>query len=291
MLERGAPAAGNDLLDARIPSPVAQGNYIVASVMYVLASGPGGPGGVGKSQRPRPESPGLLFPSSRSFFRGGVDPPFVSALSATARTGRLLRSVFRRLGRNDPDLPDRTRRPAPLPSSSPALEPEPSIDALPRPLVPASEAPVPRVSTPGYSPRSESPGSCPACSVPFLPVGATGSWSCPLCGRQPAALQPRFPAESGTSPPERRNEELLAAWMIGRPMPCSQCSGVLRRVAVGEFRCPSCGNRVKVPELSPDLSGTRRAGAPQGTIVDGGRDSLDVGGEGPVRGERGHQRA
>jgi len=133
-------------------------------------------------------------------------------------------------------------------------------------------------------------GNCPTCQVPYLSAGSPDRFSCPICGRHaspagPAAPTAPAPTASGVS---RREEEMLAAWMIGQPVPCPRCRTSLRRVALGQFACPSCGTRATVPEIGRRSSGKEPGRPEEFTVVEGAGHPLDVPAQGTVGGERGH---
>jgi uncharacterized Zn finger protein (UPF0148 family) len=226
--------------------------------MYVAASGPGDPGGAGRSRRLRRGSPGLLFGSKRSLFKGPVDRSVVFP-SQTRRRG-----FFRRLlGRparaprapvaGPPTVYARSSAPPLLPDDEEAL---PTIDPPSAPAAPAElRPPVYRPEGPSAI-RGIASGTCPKCHVPYLPAGTTGRWGCPFCGRHATTVgvaantPPPSPTARPDRPGEQRHEELLAAWMIGGPLPCPRCRAALRHTTGGEFACPACGERTQLEELS-----------------------------------------
>jgi len=257
--------------------------------MYVLASGPGGPRGVGWSHRPLVESPGLLFSSNRSLFRRWGERTAVSDPTPSSRTGGGWLSAFRRIGH-------RVKAPvAPVPPSPvTGGVPDHPVPPPAREVAPAPAAAPPSPGLPTAGSRGPSPGNCPRCQVPYLPAGSAGRWGCPLCGRHavlPAGTDrtvPSVPAPSSPSATTTRQEELLAAWVIGRPVPCPRCRTPLKRVAMGQLACPSCGNRTEIPELSGPPSRGEAGRPEERAVVDRASHPLNVGAERTVGRERGH---
>lgn len=213
--------------------------------MYVVASGPGDPGGAGSSRRLRRASPGLLFAYKRSLFNGVGDRSVV--FQSSPRRRGFLRRMF---GRGDPE-PVRSVSAPPGPMLS--LDEESTLSGPSEVLDDRSPTPPP---SPATEIRGIASGSCPKCHVPYLPAGTTGRWGCPFCGRHATTVGVPTPAVETTRPgrSERagdpRHEELLAAWMIGGPLPCPQCRAGLRHTTGGDFSCPACGERVRLEELS-----------------------------------------
>ncbi|MGI0052969.1 MAG: hypothetical protein ACRECR_01745 [Thermoplasmata archaeon] len=162
--------------------------------------------------------------------------------------GGLFGSVMRRLGRAP-------RGPTLLSLLEPAEKPTQAHAPVPPPPGPA---PDPAASFPASvpAPAPAVAGNCPSCQVPYLPTGAAGRFGCPLCGAHlgPAASAPGAPP----SRPDRAREELLAAWMLGRPLPCPKCRTPLKRAGPAEFRCTGCSGRVAFPELATSAAGAAR---------------------------------
>ncbi len=127
----------------------------------------------------------------------------------------------------------------------------------PEPGSPEPAAPVLLRAEGATTLRGIASGTCPKCHVPYLPAGTTGRWGCPFCGRHATTVG--VPAASSSAslrprpdrPGEQRHEELLAAWMIGGPLPCPHCRASLRHTSGGEFACPACGERTQLDELGP----------------------------------------
>ena len=139
---------------------------------------------------------------------------------------------------------------APEPPARPATVAAPSV---------AEPAPEP---TPPTFPKSwGASAKCPACQVALVSTGTGNSMYCPDCGRltagnpgpassaPPTATSPSVPpaphtpAISGLGP-DRRSQELFAAWVTARPIPCPKCRTPLRHHGVARYACPSCGTQV-----------------------------------------------
>ncbi|HEV2165635.1 MAG TPA: hypothetical protein VGS23_01450 [Thermoplasmata archaeon] len=165
----------------------------------------------------------------------------------------------------------RIGRPPEAPSSTvPFRAPETgNPDGFPNP------SPSPRVearpggpSTPSHPPALPTlrggPQKCPKCHATMELLGDHVSLVCPRCGR--LSLAPRSPVPSGPvsavgDPPagippgrDRRSQEMLAAYVTARPIPCPRCRAPLRHSGVGTFRCSSCGEGVSFPPESPTLA-------------------------------------
>jgi predicted RNA-binding Zn-ribbon protein involved in translation (DUF1610 family) len=124
---------------------------------------------------------------------------------------------------------------------------------------------------------------CPSCQVAYLPTGTDAHLYCPQCGRlaatrsagsaRPADPSPapvRVEAAKGASPsmslgPDRRSQELFAAWVTAQPIACPKCRTPLRHHGVAEYACPACGARVAFERsagVPTPTSSTIRAAAP-----------------------------
>ncbi|MFY9716685.1 MAG: hypothetical protein WAK40_01950 [Thermoplasmata archaeon] len=102
---------------------------------------------------------------------------------------------------------------------------------------------------------------CPSCHVPLLLTGSGKLAVCPECGRLSSEKVPLLP---GASPPpstgdgprgadsttDRRSQELFAAYVTSRPIPCPKCRTPLRHRGVAQYACPSCGQGVRFPKAS-----------------------------------------
>ncbi len=106
---------------------------------------------------------------------------------------------------------------------------------------------------------------CPHCHVPLLATGATNLAVCPQCGRlanarsatagdaSPEPVAPSPPPTGGGEPTpplslgDRRAQEMFAAYVTSRPIPCPKCRTPLKHRSVSEYACPSCGQLVRFP--------------------------------------------
>jgi uncharacterized Zn finger protein (UPF0148 family) len=105
-------------------------------------------------------------------------------------------------------------------------------------------------------------GRCPSCHAALIATATGDASVCPKCGHlsnRPVAAPdstsaPEAPAAAAELPPrdvatlvhggDRRSQELFAAWVTSRPIPCPRCRSTLQHRGVGEYGCPSCGHRV-----------------------------------------------
>jgi predicted RNA-binding Zn-ribbon protein involved in translation (DUF1610 family) len=135
--------------------------------------------------------------------------------------------------------------PPPAPSAGPAA-PGPAVHAAPA---------LPRSW--GASPR------CPSCQVGLEPTG-TGGLFCPHCGRlaptPPSSRVAPAPTSAPSTTPsapvspsiahrppdasDRRAQEMFAAWVTARPIPCPKCRTPLRHRGVASYGCPACGAQI-----------------------------------------------
>ncbi len=158
----------------------------------------------------------------------------------------------------------RTVRWAKVPPSPPPAAPEAPQPPV-RSFAPkAPLAPVPVLTRTGFKTL------CPTCHVPLQAAGSGSLAVCPKCGRlasgrttQPEASPPPVPvvspAPNAVAPAleDRRSQEMFAAWLAARPIPCPKCRTPLKHRGVGEYTCPSCGQAVtfsKTPEPSKPLA-------------------------------------
>ena len=135
------------------------------------------------------------------------------------------------------------------PSSAPAARP--TLD-----LGPTLAAPPPVVRSGGL--RSQ----CPSCHTSLVASSSPSLNVCPQCGRlfssrtasasgpEPETAAPApAPAEAAPAPTttygDRRSQELLAAYVTARPIPCPRCHTPLKHRGVSEYSCPSCGESVR----------------------------------------------
>jgi len=147
---------------------------------------------------------------------------------------------------------------------------------------PATPAAAPTAVAPGLDlgPRAR----CLHCDVPLVATSSGGTSVCPECGRlssrrvastaapveatrtpPPHPTPPPAPIESGRTvvhEGDRRSQELFAAWVTARPIPCPRCRTALRHRGVGEYGCPSCGHRVAFETSVAHLSLPRPGPSP-----------------------------
>lgn len=142
------------------------------------------------------------------------------------------------------------------------------------PTAPPTAAPAP----PPLLPKAFGGSSrCPTCQVPLIATSGGEAAVCPQCGQistrlgrasasapvdrdPPTPPSAPVPVESGRTvvhAGDRRSQELFAAWVTARPIPCPRCRTTLRHRGVGEYGCPSCGHRVTF-ETSVSGIGTPR---------------------------------
>jgi predicted RNA-binding Zn-ribbon protein involved in translation (DUF1610 family) len=190
-------------------------------------------------------------------------PGLAAALSWRERkTERVLAHELARPGTQIVYEPSRRivrwRRPPPPPAAGPANPP--TAD-------PGPAAPEPTRLTrtlPGPSPVLRGTALktlCPSCRVPLLLTGSGMLAVCPECGRLSSEKVPELPTPPASpvtstgprgeeSAGDRRSQELLAAYVSARPIPCPKCRTPLRHRAVAEYSCPSCGQSVRFPKSS-----------------------------------------
>jgi len=133
--------------------------------------------------------------------------------------------------------------------------PAPPHPRSPVDLGPTLAAPLPVLRDGGLR------AQCPSCHVGLVASTSSSLNVCPQCGRlfssrsasssgrEPgsgtAPSPPVEPAPSGSSAyNERRSQELLAAYVGARPIPCPRCRTPLRHRGLSEYACPSCGETV-----------------------------------------------
>jgi len=135
------------------------------------------------------------------------------------------------------------------------------------PVVPTAAPNLPHAPGP-IAPKQVGNGFktlCPTCHVPLIPSGSGSLAVCPQCGRlassrastgapdapSPAAA-PRPAPAPGAAPSvaltDRRAQEMFAAYVTARPIPCPKCRTPLRHHGVSEYACPSCGQTVRFPK-------------------------------------------
>jgi len=162
------------------------------------------------------------------------------------------------------------------------------VTPRPAPLETRVAAPAP-VAAPPMLPKSwgASP-KCPSCQVALVATGTGSSQYCPQCGRLsgsshggagtparsaplPAAPAPpvRAPTPTAVAPAtapttsERRAQEMFAAWVTARPIPCPKCHTPLRHRGVAQYACPACGAQIAFDRLGGTL-GAPAVAAPSG---------------------------
>jgi predicted RNA-binding Zn-ribbon protein involved in translation (DUF1610 family) len=156
--------------------------------------------------------------------------------------------------------------PPPPPAAGPPPEPRPDIGRV-------ASAPVPVLTSSGVKTL------CPSCHVPLQATGTSSLAVCPQCGRlsstrtgggigagrpaappNPTAPLPAATAavSAGDSPRplgERHSQELFAAWMSAKPIPCPKCRTPLRHRGLSEYACPACGQMVRFPTTATPVAG------------------------------------
>jgi predicted RNA-binding Zn-ribbon protein involved in translation (DUF1610 family) len=165
----------------------------------------------------------------------------------------------------------------PLPNLSPAPVATPAPTRPEGPRLPPAPAPVPVFTPAGLKTL------CPSCHVPLQTTGTASLAVCPQCGRlssvrtaaaasrtaappPPAPVRPIAPAlppvaapatvvGSSPSSADRRAQEMFAAWVTAKPIPCPKCRTSLRHRGVREYVCPSCGHQVQFPAPEPAAPG------------------------------------
>ena len=163
----------------------------------------------------------------------------------------------------------------------------PRLAPVASPSAPAPAPPLP--SLPLRAPRAPPPvltdaglkTLCPHCHVPLLATGSTNLAVCPQCGRlatprtATAGAPETAPASvsasnSGAlvvnpalSPADRRSQEMFAAYVTSRPIPCPKCRTPLRHRSVSEYGCPSCGQLVQFPH---PVASAARPPLPEGRV-------------------------
>jgi len=108
---------------------------------------------------------------------------------------------------------------------------------------------------------------CPSCHVALIPTGSASLAVCPQCGRlassrstapvagpAPAASPTPRPATAANPAPsapaqyaDRRSQEMFAAYVTSKPIPCPKCRTALRHRGLSEYVCPACAQTVQFP--------------------------------------------
>lgn len=161
--------------------------------------------------------------------------------------------------------------------------PVPSAEA--RVLASPPESPAPARVDPPPLPKSWNPApKCPACDVPFVATGSGSGVYCPNCGRlslrgASGGAPPTAPPAAAEAPPvrsgpatqhgpattlgdDRHSQELFAAWVTSRPIPCPKCRTSLRHRGVGQYACPACGAQVAFEGPASRAGGHHAPAAP-----------------------------
>jgi len=186
-------------------------------------------------------------------------PGLAAALSVRERKAEKL--LAHELARADtPIVYEPSRRvvrwavPAPTPSAAEPAQMAPPLPELPR----APRAPAPVFTPVGLKTL------CPHCHVPLQSTGTESLAVCPQCGRLSSAREGRVGDASVTTSPavapppkssapsnldDRRSQELFAAYVSAKPIPCPKCRTPLRHRALSEYVCPACGQAVRFPKM------------------------------------------
>jgi predicted RNA-binding Zn-ribbon protein involved in translation (DUF1610 family) len=140
-------------------------------------------------------------------------------------------------------------------------EPPPHAVAAPAPPTPRASVDLgPSLSAPPPVLRNgELRSNCPSCHVALVASASASLNVCPQCGRlfssrtagasAPAAASPAAAPEAERRPtahlPDRKAQELLAAYVTSQPIPCPRCRTTLRHRGVSEYGCPNCGETIR----------------------------------------------
>jgi ribosomal protein L37AE/L43A len=194
-------------------------------------------------------------------------PGLAAALSWRARkTERLLAHELQRAG--TPLAYDPGHRTVRWTRAPPVSAPS----EAPRAPVRSFAAQLPVAPTPVLT-RTGFKVLCPSCHVALQPTGSTNLAVCPQCGRLssarsdpigptapslpvaatppvpvPRAIAAAEPTRGGPTPEDRRAQEMFAAWLTSRPIPCPKCRTPLKHRGVGEYSCTACGQTVTFPK-------------------------------------------
>ncbi len=153
--------------------------------------------------------------------------------------------------------------------------------ALPAPPAPAPAAAAP---TPPEeirrAPRAPAPvlaggmlkTLCPTCHVTLIPTGSSSLAVCPQCGRLasprggvetvgPVAAEPAVQIPAANAAPaapadlsDRRSQEMFAAYVTSKPIPCPKCRTPLRHRGLSEYACPNCAQVVQFPKIGAPVA-------------------------------------
>jgi len=189
-------------------------------------------------------------------------PGLAAALSMRERKAEKL--LAHELARPDtPILYEPSRRLvrwAMLAPPAPVAAPVPAAPPLPEP------ARAPRAPAPVFTPVGLKT-LCPHCHVPLQSTGTESLAVCPQCGRLSTSRESRI-ADAAPTPPtapatpsapvaspsgsgldDRRSQELFAAYVGAKPIPCPKCRTPLRHRALSEYVCPACGQTIRFPKV------------------------------------------
>ena len=89
----------------------------------------------------------------------------------------------------------------------------------------------------------------PAPQAPAAPA----SQAAPAAETPATSAAPPLPVPTSTSArnvDDRRSQELFAAYVSAKPIPCPKCKTPLRHRALSEYVCPSCGQTVRFPKAT-----------------------------------------
>jgi predicted RNA-binding Zn-ribbon protein involved in translation (DUF1610 family) len=144
---------------------------------------------------------------------------------------------------------------APVPAA-----PSPDATAAIRLSPRAPRGPAPVLTSTGFKTL------CPTCHVPLMPTGSASLAVCPQCGRlasprtptpevsEPVVSAPAPVAVTSDGAPsslsDRRAQELFAAYVTSKPIPCPKCRTPLRHKGLSEYLCPTCGQAVRFPKAA-----------------------------------------
>jgi predicted RNA-binding Zn-ribbon protein involved in translation (DUF1610 family) len=201
------------------------------------------------------------------------------------RTQKTLREVAR-WGEGAIQFDPMTRSVSLRPAASSPPSPSPAAAA------PAeAPSPEPTIAPPPLPKAWGASAKCPTCQVALSPTGTGTAYYCPQCGRLSGARASAFggpaaatsaPATPARAPPpgprageppvpptplaalgaDRHSQELFAAWVTARPIPCPKCRTTLRHQGVAEYACPACGARVAFERSSALPAGASPGPAP-----------------------------
>ncbi len=145
------------------------------------------------------------------------------------------------------------------------------------PPAPPAKAGAPPAAEIRVAPRAPAPtlsgGTlktlCPSCHVALIPTGSASLAVCPQCGRlssaraggatSPVSVPPPASASTPVRPSsvgpthgsvdgsDRRSQEMFAAYVTSKPIPCPKCRTPLRHRGLSEYVCPACAQTVQFP--------------------------------------------